>query len=112
MMPEPAYILAAVLISSAVTWTLRAAPFALLAPIRNSSLLPYLNENMPVGIMTILVFYTVRHLPPAFTPMTVAVTAGFITTAGLHLWRRNAIVSVIGGTAIHVALASSLSGLS
>ncbi|UVJ39045.1 branched-chain amino acid transporter permease [Arthrobacter sp. CJ23] len=107
-MPEPAYILAAVLISSAVTWTLRAAPFALLAPIRHSALLPYLNENMPVGIMTILVFYTVRHVPPAFTPATAAIAAGFIVTAGLHLWRRNAVVSVLGGTAVHVALASTL----
>lgn len=107
-MPEPAYILAAVLISSAVTWTLRAAPFALLAPIRHSALLPYLNENMPVGIMTILVFCTVRHVPPTITPETFAIVAGFSVTAGLHLWRRNAVVSVLGGTAVHVALASTL----
>jgi len=87
---------------------LRAAPFALLAPLRHSALLPYLNENMPAGIMTILVIYTVRHTPAALTPVAVAVAAGFITTAGLHLWRRNAIVSVLGGTAVHVALASNL----
>lgn len=107
-MPEPAYILAAVIISSAVTWTLRAAPFALLAPIRHSSLLPYLSENMPVGIMTILVFYTVRHVPPALTSTTVAVAAGFIVTAALHLWRRNAVLSILGGTTVHVGLASAL----
>ena len=107
-MPEPAYILAAVLVSSAVTWALRAAPFALLAPIRHSALLPYLNENMPVGIMAILVFYTVRHAPAALTPMATAVAAGLIATAGLHFWRRNAIVSVLGGTAVHVAIASAL----
>ena len=107
-MPEPAYILAAVLISSAVTWALRAAPFALLAPIRHSALLPFLNENMPVGIMTILVFYTVRHTPPALTLMAGAIAAGLFVTAGVHLWRRNAILSVLGGTAVHVALASTL----
>lgn len=107
-MPEPGYILAAVLISSAVTWALRAAPFALLAPLRSSALLPYLNENMPVGIMTILVFYTIRHVPPAITPVTVAITAGLAATAALHLWRRNAVTSVLGGTAIHVVLASTL----
>jgi branched-subunit amino acid transport protein AzlD len=48
---------------SAATWMLRAAPFALLTPIRHSALLPYINENMPVGIMTILVFCTVRYVP-------------------------------------------------
>lgn len=76
-MPEPGYIIAAVLMSSAVTWALRAAPFAALAPLRHSALLPYLNENMPVGIMTILVFYTVRSVPPSLTPVTMAMTAGF-----------------------------------
>jgi branched-subunit amino acid transport protein AzlD len=105
--PEPAYILAAVLISSAVTWALRAAPFALLAPIRHSALLPYLNENMPVGIMTILVFYTVRNTPAALTPTAAAIAAGLFATASLHLWRRNAILSVLGGTAAHVVLAST-----
>lgn len=107
-MPEPAYILAAVLISSAVTWTLRAAPFALLANIRHSALLPYLNENMPVGIMTVLVVYTVRHVSPSLTPETFAVAAGLAVTACLHLWRRNAVLSVLGGTAVHVGLASAL----
>ena len=110
-MPEPGYILAAVLISSAVTWGLRAAPFALLAPLRNSAVLPYLNENMPVGIMTILVFYTVRQVPPALTPITIAVLAGFGVTGVLHFWRRNAVTSVLGGTAVHVTLASSLPAL-
>jgi branched-subunit amino acid transport protein AzlD len=41
-------------------------------------------------------------------PMAAAVAAGLIATAGLHLWRRNAIVSVLGGTAVHVAIASIL----
>lgn len=107
-MPEPGYILAAVLISSAVTWALRAAPFAVLAPLRHNALLPYLNENMPVGLMTILVFYTVRHVPPSLTPITLAIAAGLTVTAALHLWRQNAVVSVLVGTAVHVALASTL----
>jgi branched-subunit amino acid transport protein AzlD len=43
--------------------------------------------------------------------MTAATAAGLIVTAGLHLWRRNAILSVLSGTAIHVALASILPAL-
>jgi branched-subunit amino acid transport protein AzlD len=105
---ESPYILAAVLISAAVTWTLRAAPFAFVVPMRRSAVLPYLNEYMPPGIMVILVFYTVRDTPVSITPLTVAVAAGLITTAGLHLWRSNATLSVLGGTAAHVVLASTL----
>lgn len=110
-MPEPGYIIAAVLISSAVTWALRAVPFTVLAPLRHSALLPYLNENMPVGIMPILIFYTVRNVPPSLTPVTIAITAGLAVTAGLHIWRQNAVTSVIGGTAVHVTLASTLPSL-
>jgi branched-subunit amino acid transport protein AzlD len=29
-------------------------------------------------------------------------------TGGLHLWRRNAVLSILGGTASYVALASTL----
>lgn len=107
-MSESPYILAAVLISAAVTWTLRAAPFAFVVPMRRSAVLPYLNEYMPPGIMVILVFYTVRDTHVSITPLTVAVAAGLITTAGLHLWRSNATLSVLGGTAAHVVLASTL----
>jgi branched-subunit amino acid transport protein AzlD len=30
------------------------------------------------------------------------------TPAGLHLWRRNAMLSILGGTAVHVALLTTL----
>lgn len=36
-MPDPFYVLAAVLVASAVTWALRALPFALLAPYATAS---------------------------------------------------------------------------
>lgn len=107
-MPEIPYILAAILISAAITWALRAAPFALLAPMLRSAVLPYLNEYMPPGIMVILVFYTVRNTPISITPLSIAVAAGLITTAGLHLWRSNATLSILGGTGAHVILASAL----
>jgi branched-subunit amino acid transport protein AzlD len=85
--PKTPYIFAAILISAisdAITWALRAAPFAFIAPMPRSAVLPYLNEYMPPGIMVILVFYTIRSTPLSITPLTVSVAAG------LHLWRSNA----------------------
>jgi branched-subunit amino acid transport protein AzlD len=37
-MPDPLYLLAAVLVATTLTWMLRAAPFAVLAPLRDSEL--------------------------------------------------------------------------
>lgn len=103
-MPEWLYIGLAVLISAAITWSLRALPFLLLNRLEDSELLPYLSAHMPVGIMTILVFYTLRHTELAPTPQTLAVVVGLAVTAVLHGWRRNAVLSVFSGTACHVAV--------
>jgi len=42
----------------------------------------------------------------AALPFLVAVAV----TEGLHLWRRNALLSILVGTAVHVALATALAG--
>ena len=41
-MSEPSYILAAVGVAAGITWALRALPFAVLAPLQESRLLPYI----------------------------------------------------------------------
>ncbi|MFE7594834.1 branched-chain amino acid transporter permease [Kitasatospora sp. NPDC057512] len=107
-MPDTPYLLAAIGVSVAVTWGLRALPFAALAPLRASAVLHYLSERMPVGVMVILTVYALRDLPLA-SPLRAAPTAlALAATLALHLWRRNAVLSILGGTAIHVTLASTL----
>lgn len=105
-MPDRAYLMAAVALSAAITWTLRALPFALLAPLRRSQVVPYLGANMPVGVLAILVVYTLRHTTVTVPPHGAAVGLALAATVGLHLWRRNAVLSILGGTAAHVILAS------
>ncbi len=48
---------------------------------------------------------TASHPSPAL-PFLVAATV----TVGLHVWRRNALISILAGTAVHVALATLLAG--
>lgn len=108
-MPDWPYILTAVLISAAITWAVRAVPFLFVSRLRESELLPHLGAVMPVGIMTILVFYTLRNTEIGANPVTLAASLGLAVTAGLHLWRRNAILSVLGGTGVHVAIMSMTS---
>lgn len=107
-MPELSYILAVVAVATAVTWSLRAVPFALLAPLRHSALLPYLAERMPVGVLAILTVYTLRHVDVVDAGSIAPAVAGIVVTATLHVWRSNMILSLGGGTAVYVALASTL----
>jgi branched-subunit amino acid transport protein AzlD len=101
-MADTAQIAATVLVSAAITWALRALPFAVLAPMRRSVVVRYLSLHMPLGVMVILAFYTVRNVPTAGALPRWSAVAALAVTVGLHLWRRNALLSIVGGTLTHV----------
>lgn len=108
-MPElsgNAYIALLVAVSAAVTWALRVLPFAVLAPMRDSAVVKYLSVHMPVGVMVILTLYTLREAPKAGGLDLVWLVIGVSVTAGLHLWRRQALLSILVGTASYVTLMS------
>ena len=107
-MPDPAYLIGVVAVSAAVTWALRALPFTVLGPLRASSAVACLSERMPLGVLVILLGYTLPNLPVGHPVQAVPAMAALAATAGLQLWRRNAVLSVLAGTALHVVLASAL----
>ncbi|MFF9035486.1 branched-chain amino acid transporter permease [Streptomyces sp. NPDC014892] len=106
-MPDARYAVVAVLVTAAVTWGLRALPFAALAPLRASATVQYLSTRMPAGVMVILVVYCLHDLPVTQSRV-LAPLAALTVTIGLHLWRRNALLSILAGTAVHVTLASTV----
>jgi len=106
-MPDTGHAIAAVLVAAAVTFGLRALPFAVLTPLRASGTVQYLSTRMPAGVMVILVAYCLRDLPLTDT-RALAPAAALAVTVALHLWRRNALLSILGGTAVHVILASTV----
>jgi branched-subunit amino acid transport protein AzlD len=105
-MVDPGHVAAMVGVSAAITWALRALPFAALAPMRRSIVVRYLSLHMPVGIMLILAVYTLRDAASAGAGRGWATAAAVAVTVALHAWRRNALVSIVGGTLVNVALVS------
>ncbi|WP_421118518.1 branched-chain amino acid transporter permease [Aquihabitans daechungensis] len=96
-----------VAVAAGITWGLRALPFAALAPLRENALLAQLRYTMPVGIMIVLVLYTVSGVDlDRVTAITYGV--GIAVTAGLQLWKRHLSVSILVGTGVHVALTAWL----
>lgn len=95
-----------VAVSAAITWALRALPFAMLAPMRHSAIVRYLSLHMPLGVMVMLALYTVRPAPDAGTRQLLWQLIAVATTVGVHLWRRHALVSILVGTAVYVVLMS------
>ncbi|MCX5417738.1 branched-chain amino acid transporter permease [Streptomyces sp. NBC_00059] len=107
-MPDPRYAIAAILVTAAVTWALRALPFAALAPLRESGTVQYLSTHMPAGVMVILLVYCLHDLPVTEARAAAAPLTALAVTVALHLWRRNALLSILGGTVVHVTLASTV----
>lgn len=107
-MADPWHIAAIVLISATVTWALRALPFAVLAPMRRSAVVRYLSVHMPLGVMVVLALYTLRAVPESTMQANAAVGAALAVTVGLHVWRHNALTSIVGGTVTHVLIVSLL----
>jgi branched-subunit amino acid transport protein AzlD len=106
-MPDTAYLIAAVALAAVITFALRSLPFAVIEPLRAPRLAGELALRMPAGLMLILVVYLLRDAPTK-APAAAAVTvAAALLVGALHLWRSNALLSILAGTAAYV-LATNL----
>lgn len=106
-MPATGYVLLSLCVMGAVTLALRWAPFLFIRALRGSELVDFLGVTMPVGVMVALVAHTLAGRmstdggdPGGWwaAPLSLALTVG------LHLWRRNAAVSILTGTIVYVLL--------
>ncbi|MCQ4624347.1 AzlD domain-containing protein [Corynebacterium sp. CCUG 65737] len=103
-------MVAAVLVPVAVvTVLLRALPFAFLRVLKGSALIEFLGATMPVGVMTVLVVYTLASALDAPGGLVPALIAGVVTLF-LHVWRRSAGLSILTGTAVYMLLVNVVVG--
>jgi branched-subunit amino acid transport protein AzlD len=101
-MPDAVYLASAIGIMAATTFGLRALPFALLRPLRSSALVAYLGVYLPAGIMLILVMYSLRDVSVTSSTHGIPEVLAVAATVGIHLWKKNAVLSIIAGTVIYV----------
>ena len=82
----------------------RAFPFLFLGLSRKEALLNFIERIVPPAAMTVLTF---NALGSSFRDNPVdglLVLAASVFTAIIHLWKRNTLVSIIGGTALYMIL--------
>ncbi|NLT25608.1 MAG: branched-chain amino acid ABC transporter [Microbacteriaceae bacterium] len=97
---DPLHSLLIIVVAAAVTFGLRAAPFLGGKWLRENALVRDLSLLLPIGVMTVLVVYSVRGIEWAgwaWAPPLVGIAA----TAALHLWRWNVLLSLVGGVAVY-----------
>ena len=101
------HVLAVVSVAAAVTFALRYTGVKGADQVSHRPLMQFLSRTMPLGVMVVLVAYTLGDLSADLGRSAALVGAVAITT-GLHLWRGNVALSLIVGTVSYALLAALL----
>jgi branched-subunit amino acid transport protein AzlD len=87
-----------------VTVLCRATPFLFFMRRKPPALLDYVQRRIPPMIMTILVIGSFKGIDFRAAPHGVPELIAAAAVAALHLWKRNTLISIIGGTGLYMAL--------
>lgn len=88
-----------------VTIALRFLPFFIFGGKRKTpEIILYLGKVLPYAIMGMLVIYCLRSVTTAGREAAIAQLVGCGVVAALHLWKRNTLISIIGGTIAYMVL--------
>ncbi|MCK7548324.1 branched-chain amino acid transporter permease [Marinobacter koreensis] len=97
------YLLSFILVSALATFATRVIPFLFLERHTEHPLIKHLGRYLPAAVMALLatVFLYRSADWQAGLPGLDALVAGLIVV-GMHLWRRNALLSIVTGTAAYM----------
>ncbi|MDK6260749.1 MULTISPECIES: branched-chain amino acid transporter permease [Corynebacterium] len=96
-------VLAVLIPVGVVTVLIRQAPYSARKLLKNNYFVGTLALTMPVGVMVVLVVYTLvgqAEAPGGLLASGIALAV----TVGLHAWRRDSGLSILGGTATYMIL--------
>ncbi len=94
---------ALVAVMSLVTILLRFLPFLVFRK-KTPAYVSYLGRVLPPAIIGMLVVYCLKDVRPAAPPHGVPELAALACVAGIQAWKRNALISILAGTAMYMAL--------
>ena len=92
-------------VSTLVTAALRFLPFLIFGENRKTPpLITYLGQILPYAIMGMLVIYCLKDVKLLSAPFGLPEVIGCATVAGLHVWKRNTLLSIGAGTVVYLLL--------
>ena len=84
-----------------VTVITRVLPF-LLFENKTNRYVEYLGDVLPFSIMAMLVVYCLKNTNFISGYHGICEVIGVISVVGFHLWKRNTLLSIIGGTMVYM----------
>ena len=99
------YLFLTVVIISAVTAALRFLPFIVFSGGKKTSrTVLYLGKVLPFAIMAMLVVYCLKSVSLLSYPFGLPELIGIAIVVLLHIWKRNTLLSIAGGTVSYMLL--------
>lgn len=105
MIYNTGYSLLIILIIGIITFSLRAVPFVLFR--RNGTtpkVIIYLGNALPPAVMGMLIVYSLRNVSVTDFPFGLPELIAILTVTVLHLWKKNNLISILGGTVLYMGL--------
>ncbi|GKU24997.1 branched-chain amino acid transporter permease [Clostridium folliculivorans] len=95
--------LISIIIIAIVTFGTRIAPFILFGKGKSTpKYVLYLGNYLPPAVMAMLIIYCLKNVSLITFPFGIPELIGISSVAILHIWKRNNLLSIIGGTAIYM----------
>lgn len=100
-----AHSMALIAVIAAVTLILRFLPFVIFSGKREvPKYILFLGDRLPYAIMGMLIVYCLRNVSFAAVSDWLPSFLSIIVVVILHVWRRNTLLSIIGGTFVYMFL--------
>lgn len=90
-------------VMTAVTILLRFLPFIVFRD-RTPKYITYLGKVLPPAIIGMLVIYCLKDISFTAMPFGIPELSAAACVVGLHIWKRNSLISILGGTVVYMLL--------
>ena len=98
------YALAAILVMAFVTALLRFLPFMVMRNRKTPAYVEYLGRVLPYAVMAMLVVYCLKGINLTTAPFGLCEIAAVAVVIGVHVWKRNTLLSIVLGTVCYMLL--------
>ena len=106
-MPDP-HSAALVAVIALVTMFLRFLPFWIFRGRATPPFIEYLGRVLPYAIMGMLVVYCLRGTAILDAPHGIPELTAAAVVVGLHIWKKNTLLSIIAGTVCYMVLVQAV----
>lgn len=100
---------ASILVMAAITLLSRALPFLLFDRGGNPpQVVLYLGRVLPPAVIAMLIIYCLRNLTFTSAAGWLPQFISCLFVAGLHIWKKNTLISIFGGTVLYMILVQTV----